>query len=53
MVENDKTSIQISVVIRDLVKEFCDENGFKMNRFTEKALIDAVSGSYKLKKESL
>jgi len=49
--DNDKTSIQVSVIIRDLVKEFCDSNGFKMNRFVEKSILDAISGSYNLKKE--
>lgn len=45
----EKTSIQVSVTIRDLLKEFCDENGFKMNRFVEKSILDSISGSYKIK----
>jgi len=46
--EGDKTSIQVSVSIRDLLREFCDENGFKMNRFVEKAILQAISGSYRI-----
>jgi len=45
----DKTSIQVSTVVRDLVKEFCEDNGYKMNKFVEKAILQAVSGSYKIK----
>ena len=46
--EEEKTSIQVSVTIRNLLKEFCDENGFKMNRFVEKAILQAITGSYRL-----
>lgn len=46
--EEEKTSIQVSVSIRDLLREFCDENGFKMNRFVEKAILQAISGSYRI-----
>lgn len=46
--EGEKTSIQVSVSIRDLLREFCDENGFKMNRFVEKSILQAISGSYRI-----
>jgi hypothetical protein len=46
--EEEKTSIQVSVSIRDLLREFCDENGFKMNRFVEKAILQAITGSYRI-----
>lgn len=46
--EEEKTSIQVSVSVRDLLREFCDENGFKMNRFVEKAILQAISGSYRI-----
>lgn len=46
--EGEKTSIQVSVSIRDLLREFCDEHGFKMNRFVEKAILQAITGSYKI-----
>jgi hypothetical protein len=46
---SDKTSIQVSTTIRDLLKEFCEDNGYKMNRFAEKAILDAISGSYRVK----
>ena len=46
---SDKTSIQDSTTIRDLPKELCEDNGYKMNRFAEKAILDAISGSYRVK----
>lgn len=44
--EKDNTSIQISVRIRDLLRDFCDERGFKMSRFVEIAILQSISGSY-------
>ena len=44
--EKDNTSIQVSVRIRDLLRDFCDENGYKMNRFVERAILQAITGSY-------
>jgi len=49
MDNSEKTSIQVSTTIRDLLKEFCEDNGYKMNRFAEKAILDAISGSYRVK----
>lgn len=43
--DGEKTSIQISVSIRNILREFCDENGLKMNRFVEKAILSSISGS--------
>jgi hypothetical protein len=48
VIDEERTSIQVSVSIRNLLKEFCDENGFKMNRFVEKAILQAITGSYKI-----
>ena len=47
--KDNNTSIQVSVNIRDLLKDFCEENGFKMNRFVERAILQAISGSYPIK----
>ena len=44
----EKTSIQISTPVRDLLKDFCEENGYKMNRFVEKAILQSISGSYNI-----
>lgn len=44
--EKDNTSIQVSIRIRDLLRDFCDENGYKMNRFVERAILQAITGSY-------
>ena len=46
--KKENTSIQISSPIHDALKIFCEESGFKMNRFAEKAILTALSGSYKL-----
>jgi hypothetical protein len=35
-----------------LLKEFCDENGFKMNRFVERAILSSITGSYKIHKDT-
>lgn len=48
----EKTSIQVSTSVRNLVKEFCDSNGLKMNRFVEKAILSAITGSYKIIEET-
>lgn len=46
--DKDKTSIQISTSVRNLLKEFCDERGFKMNRFVEMAILQSITGSYSI-----
>ena len=38
----DKTAIQISVKIRNLLKSYCDKNGYKMSGFVEKLILDKI-----------
>lgn len=44
----EQTSIQISTSIRDLLKSFCEDHGYKMNRFVELAILQSITGSYKI-----
>lgn len=50
-INSERTSIQISTQIRDVLKCFCEENGYKMNRFVEKAILQTISGSYNIKED--
>lgn len=38
----DKTAIQISVKIRNLLKSYCDKNGYKMSGFVEKIILENI-----------
>lgn len=42
---NHKWSIQISLNIRNHIKEHCDKNGLRMYAFVEKAIQNAITGS--------
>jgi hypothetical protein len=44
---DNKWSIQISKEIRDSLKQFCIQHGYKMNRFVEIAILTHISGSIK------
>lgn len=44
---NDKWSIQISKKIKNVLKVFCNDNGYKMNKFVENAILTKISGSIK------
>jgi hypothetical protein len=44
--KKNNTSIQISTSIHNALKNFCETSGLKMSKFTEKALLKAISGSY-------
>ena len=43
--ESNKWSIQITLNLAQILKEHCQLHGLKMNRFTEIAIITAISGS--------
>jgi hypothetical protein len=45
--KDDKWSIQISKKFKIILKSFCDDNGYKMNRFVENAILTKISGSIK------
>lgn len=47
---DNKWSIQISKEIRDILKSFCDKNGYKMNKFVEKSILAHITGSIEIKK---
>ena len=40
--KNTKTSIQISVNVRDKLKKYCSENGFKMCAILEKIILKEI-----------
>lgn len=38
----DKTAIQISVEIRDMLKEYCDKHGYKMGALVERLILKEI-----------
>lgn len=44
--ESKKWSIQISLGLRDILREFCKKRGYKLSGFVEYAVLNQISGSY-------
>lgn len=40
--KKNKTAIQISVKTRNLLKSYCDRNGYKMSGFVEKIILEKI-----------
>ena len=52
MSKTDKTAIQISVRVRNLLKSYCDKNGYKMSGFVEKLILDKIYVDIKSKEKT-
>jgi hypothetical protein len=46
-----KISVQISEFIHNTLKQYCNNNGYKLSGFVEKAILSHISGSIEYKQK--
>ena len=45
--KKQKTAVQISIEVRDLLKSYCDKNGYKMSGYVENIILEKINNGNK------